>query len=349
MKSKVTIREVAAAAGVSIGTASRALNRTGRVSAEAVATVSRVARELGYQPNAVAQSLRTRSTGVAGLLVSDISNPLYASIANAVEERLVASGLTLLVASTHGQAGREKSLIDLFRRRRIDGLVLAACELEQPGMLDRLAAEFPVVALDRDVGAQGACVHVGHRDGAFQATRYLLNLGHRRIALLTPGERLRPGRERIAGFTDAYTAIGEHPDKRLIRAEQSSMEYSFSEALSLLSMKDGPTAFLCLGTRILSGVLQAVRHAGRSIPDDLSIISVGDTDLTRLFSPPITSLTWDLNAMGTACAEVLLRRIASPEAAGAERIIISTQIILRDSCGPAPVASTPPPASPSPK
>ena len=178
-------------------------------------------------------------------------------------------------------------------------------------------------------------MHVDHYHGALQATRYLLNLGHTRIALVTPGSVLRPGRERIAGFKDAYAERGLQPAPRLIRAERSAMEFAFSEALSLLGGKEPPTAFLCLGTRILAGVLQALRHSGRTVPDDVSVISIGDTDLSQLFSPAITSLTWDLPAVGTATAELLLRRLdASAQEPEPERILMTTQLVMRESCGP---------------
>lgn len=335
MKQRITIREVAEAAGVSLGTASRALNRAGRVSEEAIAAVTKAARRLGYEPDAVAQSMRTKSTGAIGLLVSDFSNPLYARILMAVESRLQAAGYALLLANTHNDGKRERSLIDLFRRRRVDGLILAPCESESPAMLQQLGEQLPLVALDRDFDDGGTGVHVDHYHGALQATRHLLNLGHTRIALLTPGSVLRPGRERIAGFTDAYLERGLSPDPRLIRAEKSAMEFAFSEALALLSSNQPPTAFLCLGTRILSGVLQALRHGGRSVPDDVSVISIGDTDLSQLFSPTITSLNWDLEAVGTAAAQLLLKRLDSEAVVEPERIVITTQMVLRESCGPA--------------
>jgi len=345
-KTRPTIRHVAAAAGVSIGTASRALNRSGRVSQEAIAAVDKAARKLGYEPDAVAQSMRTRSTGVVGLLVSDLSNPLYARIIMAVESRLQRDGYALLLANTHNDAQHERAMIELFRRRRVDGIVLAPCASEDPQMLDRLhGAHFPVVALDRDLGDACSGVHVDHYTGALQATRYLLNLGHTRIALLTPASALRPGRERIAGFRDAFSERGLTPEPKLIRAEKSSMDFAFSESLALLSSPQAPTAFVCLGTRILSGVLQGLRHAGRSVAEDVSVISIGDTDLAQLSTPAITALTWDLEAVGTALAELMLKRLR-PDANGAEpepeRILITTQLVLRESCGPmrAPVKTT---------
>lgn len=341
MKAKVTIREVAKEAGVAIGTASRALNRRGRVSAGAIAAVTRAARELGYEPDAVAQSMRTRSTGVVGLLVSDLANPLYAPIIKGVEARLLASGYALLLATTLNDAQRERTLVDLFRRRRVDGLILGPCDTDSAEYLDKLAGDLPVVVLDREFGGTKAGVHVDHYSGALQAARYLLNLGHTRITLLTPGNVLRPGRERIAGFKDAFAERGLQPDSKLIRSERSANDFAFSEALALLGATNPPTAFMCLGTRILSGVLQALRHSGRAVPDDVSVISIGDTDLSKLFSPAITSLTWDLGAVGTATAELLLRRLDRTRTVEQERIVLTTQLVLRESCGPVPKAVTP--------
>ncbi len=332
MKSRPTIKDVALAAGVSLGTASRALNRAGRVSEEAIAAVTKAARKLGYEPDAVAQSMRTRSTGVVGLLVSDFANPLYARIITAVEAALQTAGYTLLLANTHNDSKREKNLIDTFKRRRVDGLILGPCEREAPELLRQLQSELPVIALDRDFEASGSGVHVDHFHGALQATRYLLNLGHTRIALLTPGSVLRPGRDRIAGFQDAFRERGLKADPKLIRAERSAMDYAFSEALALLSSAEPPTAFMCLGTRIMSGVLQALRHSGRSVPDDASVISIGDTDLSQLFTPAITSLTWDFEAVGAALAQLLLKRLDGEKAVEPERLVLTTQLVLRESC-----------------
>ncbi|WPB56074.1 substrate-binding domain-containing protein [Xylophilus sp. GOD-11R] len=334
MKARPTIRDVAHAAGVSLGTASRALNRSGRVSEDAVAKVSKAARQLGYEPDAIAQSMRTRSTGVIGVLVSDFANPLYARILTSIETELQRAGYTLLLASTHNDSKREKALIDLFRRRRIDGLVLGPCESESPEFIERLSAELPLVALDRDFSPASTGIQVDHYHGALQATRHLLNLGHQRIALMTPGRELRPGRERIAGFTDAYRERGLQPDPKLIRAEKSAMEFAFSEALALLSGPLAPTAFVCLGTRILAGVLQSLRHSGRSVPEDASVISVGDADLAQLFNPAITALAWDLEAMGRVIVQLMLKRLDSKATPEPERIVITTQLILRDSCAP---------------
>nr|MBF0685939.1 substrate-binding domain-containing protein [Pseudomonas sp.] len=275
------------------------------------------------------------------------ANPLYARIITSAEAAFQAAGYSLLVASTHNERKREASLIELFRGRRVDGLVLGPCEKESPELLERLSRELPVVALDRDFGPNSAGVQVDHYTGALQATQYVLNLGHTRVALLTPASDLRTGKERIAGFKRAFSDRGLTPVADLIRAEQSAMEFAFSEAMSLLSCAERPTAFICLGTRILSGVLQAIRHTGYTVPNDVSVISIGDTDLSQLFSPTITSLSWDLEVVGTCAAQLILKQIdRKAESPANERIIIKTQLILRESCGPAmkslsPVAKRP--------
>lgn len=336
MKDRITIRDVARKAGVSLGTASRALNRTGRVSDAAIAAVEQAARELEYKPDPVARSLRTRSSGVIGLLVSDLANPLYARIITATEAALQAEGYSLLVASTHNERKREESLIDIFRGRRVDALILGPCEKESAELIEKLSREIPVVALDRDFGAASAGILVDHFSGALQATQYLLNLGHTRIALLTPGTDLRTGKERIAGFRKAFEDRNLEPEPAFIRAEHSAMQFAFAEAMSLLSYAERPTAFICLGTRILSGALQAIRHTGYSVPRDVSVISIGDTDLSQLFSPTITSLSWDLEVVGTCAAQLVLKQLdRQTEPAQNERIVIKTQLILRESCGPA--------------
>ncbi|QET01219.1 LacI family transcriptional regulator [Cupriavidus pauculus] len=351
---RVTIRDVARAAGVSLGTASRALNRSGPVSEAALQAVERAARELAYAPDPIAQSLRTGTSGVVGLLVSDLANPLYARIITAVEMRLQREGYAMVVGNTHNSNAREDMMVELFRRRRVDGLILGPCEVERPDHLRQLARDLPVVALDRDFGDEGAGVHVDHFGGARDATQYLLDLGHTRIALMTSDGALRPGRERINGYRHALAGRGVTVDDTLVRSSRSAMDFSFSDALALLSAPDRPTAFVCLGTRILSGVLQAMKQTGLRVPHDVSLICVGDGDLPQLYSPAITAVSWDLEAVGTAAAEVLMGAIggsgtaatateAADTAASAtidprarREIRLTTHVIVRESCAPPP-------------
>lgn len=329
-----TIKDVAAAAGVSIGTASRALNRRGRVSDATVIRVTNAAKKLGYQPDAIAQSLRLKSTMVVGMLVTDLSNPFFAGVIRAAERRLQQAGYALLVGNTDNDRTREQQLIDLFRRRRVDGLILGPCEAEDTDMMALLdAGDLPVIGYDRDFDEGLSGLHVAHRKAAYDATRHLLNLGHERIALLSSSVRLSPGRERIAGYRQALEEHGLPFREDLIRAHQSSMEFVTSEAYSLMSIRPAPTAFLSLGTRMLAGTLEGLRDNGWRVPEDVSVLTVGDTDLARLYAPPISTVTWDLTSVGENLAELMLRRLDPETGSDPRRIVIPTRLIDRGSCG----------------
>jgi LacI family transcriptional regulator len=335
--SRTTIRDVARTAGVSVGSVSRALNGGKNVSAKVARDVAAAAEKLGYQPDFLARSLRTRSTGMVGCLVSDVANPLYASIVQAAEARLREAGLLLIVANTANDPARERAMIAAFRSRRLDGLLVApGSDANDRGWRDMAAGGVPVVILDRDV-PQGESVSlpgvlVDHREGARTATRYLIGLGHRRIALLTPGARMRPGRERIAGFKAAFAEADIDPAGAQVCLQESSMDFAQGDALALLRADRRPTAIVALGTRILAGALRAARDLGLSVPRDLSVLAVGDTDLAAVHSPAITALRWSLEDVGRAAAEMLLQRLKGTSGEGQSRALLPVDLVLRESC-----------------
>ncbi|SKA22159.1 transcriptional regulator, LacI family [Enhydrobacter aerosaccus] len=338
---RATIRDVAEAAGVSLGSASRALNGGRNVSARVAQDVAQAAKRLGYQPDFLARSLRTRSSGMVGCLVSDIANPLYAEIVQAAEGRLREAGCLLVVASTGNDPKREQDAVAEFRGRRLDGFLVAPGSDANAKTWRTLAdSGTPVIILDRDPPAGGdglfPSVLVDHRGGAMAATRYLLGLGHRRIALLTPGARMRPGRERIAGFRQAFADAEASPTGAIVCPQESSMDFAYSAALAVLEASSRPTAVIALGTRILAGVLRAARTLKLSVPDDLSIVSVGDTDIAAVHTPAITALRWSLEEVGRAAAEMLLQRLKGDGTAAPARALLPVDLVLRESCASPP-------------
>jgi len=337
---RITIRDVARAAGVSLGSASRALNGGKHVSARIARDVAAAADQLGYQPDFLARSLRTRSSGMIGCLVSDVANPLYASIVQAAEARLRDAGYLLVVANTANEPARERAAAAEFRGRRLDGVLVApGSDANDKTWRGLAAGGAPVVILDRDAPqedgeASWPAVLVDHRGGARTATRYLIGLGHRRIALLTPGTRMRPGRERITGFREAFADAGLDPAGALVCAQESSMDFAHGDALAVLDTPDRPTALIALGTRILAGALRAARDLRLAIPDDLSVLSVGDTDLAAVHAPAITALRWSLEDVGRAAAELLLQRLRGGNIGGPARALLPVDLVLRESCAP---------------
>lgn len=346
--SVVTIRDVAQAAGVSLSSVSRALNGGKNVSARIARDVAAAADRLGYQPDFTARSLRTRSTGMVGCLVSDVSNPLNASIVRAAEARLREAGYLLVVASTANDPARERAAAGEFRSRRLDGMLVAPGSDANARTWRELATSgTPVVILDRDPLDQddgscwGSCwpaVLVDHRAGAKAATRYLIGLGHRRIALLTADAGMWPSRERIAGFREVFADAGIDPAGALLCIQASPMDFAQGDTLALLQRNPTsggrPTAIIALGTRILAGVLRAARDVGLAVPHDLSVLSVGDTDLAAVHTPAITALRWSLEDVGRAAAELLLQRLRGDVGQAQSRALLPVDLVLRESCAP---------------
>jgi LacI family transcriptional regulator len=319
---------------------SRALNGGKHVSARIARDVAAAADRLGYQPDFMARSLRTRSTGMVGCLVSDISNPLNASIVQAAEARLREAGYLLVVASTANDPARERAAAGEFRGRRLDGMLVApGGDTNARTWRELAAAGTPVIILDRDPVEEDSdnrwpAVLVDHRAGAKAATRYLIGLGHQRIALLTADARMRPSRERIAGFREVFAEVGFDPAGAQLCIQASPMDFAHGDALALLHSDGRPTAIIALGTRILAGVLRAARDLGLSVPGGLSVMSVGDTDLAAVHSPAITSLRWRLEDVGRAAAELLLQRLRGDASNAQYRALLPVDLVLRDSCAP---------------
>lgn len=337
-RSGVTIRDVARVAGVSLSSVSRALNGGKNVSARVARDVAAAASTLGYQPDFLARSLRTRSSGMVGCLVPDVSNPLNAPIVRAAEARLRDAGYLLIIVNTANDPVRERAAAAQLRGRRLDGMLVAPAG-ESNGQMwrDLVAAGTPVVILDRDPledDVRSPAVLVDHRAGAMAATRYLVALGHRRIALLTADADMRPSRERIAGFRAVFAEAGIDVAGATLCIQASPLDFAQGGMLALLREAPRPTALIALGTRILAGALRTARDLGLSVPRDLSVLSVGDTDLAVVHMPPITALRWSLEDVGRAAADLLLQRLHGAGGQAQSRALLPVELVLRESCAP---------------
>lgn len=335
MTRRPTIRDVAKAAGTSVGSVSRVLNGGPYASSELHNKVMRAVAKLGYEPDVVAQSMRLKSTKTIACLLADIANPLYAEIVNAAEERLQKEGYVFVLSTTRNDEERELAMISMVRRRRMDGMIVMASDETRKDVNTALAeSAVPVVLIDREVPAKYDAVYVDHRGGAIDATRYLIGLGHKRIALLLPSEHVRPGRERAAGYRQALTEAGIAVDPDLIRPQKTSVHFAYADIEKLLQAPHPPTAIIVLGTRMLAGVMKTVSTRNLRIPEDLSLISIGDTDLTRFASPPITVVRWDLAELGRAAADLLIEQLNGVKRERPQHISLPTEFIIRGSCAP---------------
>ena len=337
---KPTVSDVARHAGVSAGSVSRVLTGKNWVSDDLRKQVLEAARALNYIPNSVAQSLKTQRTMTIGAIVSDMANPLHGRFQAAVQECLEPEGYFLIVANDKSQAERDVALLELFGRGRVDGVIAGIADELHPRTLQALQSlRLPVVFHDRDLLGIGDAVGPDHRMGAHEATRHLIGLGHRRIALMTPSASIRPGRERLAGYREALQEAGIAHDPALEAIlDASGGDMAFSAAKRMLGHTQGqrPTAVICLGTQMLAGLMSAVGTLNLSVPRELSLIGIGDTELVRLSTPAITAVRWDIAQCGRWAAQMMLERLREE---GSERppyrmLEVPTEMVLRHSCAP---------------
>lgn len=328
--SRPTVRDVARQAGVSLGTVSRVLNGVPEVSPDIQKRVKTAIRELGFVPHGVAQSLRSRSSRAVACIIPNIGLPLFSQHVAGAENVLQRMGYSIVLMNTHDDAQRERDAFSLVEQRRLDGVITSITSEANLQFLQRSRETgFPVVLLERDV--QGIdSVLADHRAGARKATEYLLALGHRRISLITVTTENWPGRERKAGMSEAYTERGLAPPLDLMFFSGTTIEYGQRVGHHVLTQENRPTAFI-VGANQIIGVIRAIRLVGLRIPQDVSLICLGETEFSDVFQPPVTTVRWDLSGLGRMAAEILVSRLSDGRAS-AQRVILPVELVLRESC-----------------
>lgn len=327
-KEGVDIRDVAALAGVSVGSASRVINGVANVSDGTRQKVERAIAALDYRPNHAAQSLRSRSSKTIGCLFTDVTNPLYARLFQALEERLRADGYMLLLANGLNDSEREVETLLMFGRRGMDGVIAAPGNERAPRVIATLnALAMPVVLLDRDMSADGCdALLFDHARGMKAAMAHLFQLGHRRVALALWRATSRPVRRRIEGYRAAYRAAGLTPPEDMLVQAASATGSVYADVQALLQRTDRPTAILAQGTYTLGSTLQAIADNGLRIPQDISVITIGDTDAARNHRPPISLLNVDSQRVAELVAGMLRSRMEAPaQAARSEKVPLTFQ------------------------
>lgn len=290
------------------------------------------AKELGYERNLLAQGLRSGSSMSVGFVVRDIGNPIMAQVVLGAERALRAAGYALSITNSEGDPDRDAEYVRYFRQRAVDGLLLSLSGETHASTLAELSTlTVPFVSVDRDLPSElgGSAVYCDHAKGVESAARYLVSLGHRRIALLAGPASLRPGRESARGLNEFCASV---PGVEcVIEHGPPSIEFGELAASRILTSAERPTAIIAGGYYILLGVAGAVRAFGLNIPRDISVITFDDLDSLAFFDPPIAALSREPLAMGRRAAELLLARLDGETPAPT---IIAPVFRPRASCAP---------------
>lgn len=331
----VDLRQVAKRSGVSVSTASRALSGSSRVSDKTVAKVRAAAAALGYRPNASARALRTARSQFVGLVVTNLFNASFQTIAEVVQHEFARRGYQLVLSMTAGDPVQERSSLRMLADHSAAGVIVVGSDNEAADELRELA--MPTVHLARRPRCPaGDCVLGDEIVGGRTATEHLLQLGHRRIAIIAGPPDVQSGRERMQGYWLAMQGAGLPVREELTMAVALSPEAGAQavEKLLALPVRRRPTALLMANHEASYGALPAIREQRATVPADLSVICYEDSQLARWWHPAVTVIDNNARQMGKLAARLLLERLdpADGERDCIREFRVGTRLIERGSC-----------------
>lgn len=332
---KETLITIAERTGFSISTVSRVLNGKAqkyRIAAKTVEKITDEARKCDYRPNLTAQSLRTRRTNTIGLVVPSIDNPFFANIANVIIHEARLYRYTVILIDSMENERDEREGINSLTSRNIDGIIVVPCG-EDSRMLETAAIQTPIVLIDRYFpGTTLPYVSTDNFLGSYNATRMLLEMGHRRISCIQGPPASITTIERVRGYRQALQSFGVEESAR-VSGTDFSIQNGYVEAKLAFAHSEPPTAIFALSNTILLGTIKAAQEAGLKIPEDLSIISFDNYTYLDFLSPAITRVNQPIEEMGILAVKILLQILEKQEI-GHPQILLPPSLIVRDSVRP---------------
>lgn len=329
-----TVRDVAQRAGVSPATVSRVVSNRGYVSSRTRAQVLRAVDDLEYVPNAMARGLKTQRSGLIALLIPEIVNSFYTTIARGVEDVANANTLHVIVGNTDENAGKEKAYVELMVANHVDGVIVAPASKSARQLTPLLTKKVPTVLIDRTVDGFPADVVRGDNvEGALTLTRHLLALDHRRIAFVNGDLETSVARQREAGFRHALGDAGIGIDNRLISAGTWFIEDAEVRVAHILDGEPRFTAIFAANNFMAIGALRALRARGRRVPEDMALVCIDDIEVAAEIDPFLTVMAQPAYTMGTLAMQLLLERIGGAYHGPTRDIVLTPRLLIRRSCG----------------
>ncbi|MET9329433.1 LacI family DNA-binding transcriptional regulator [Tsukamurella sp. NPDC003166] len=331
-----TMADVAAAAGVSISTVSHVINETRRVDPRTRDAVLEAIATTGYRRNALAAALATSRSGVLALSISAWQNPYFAPVVRAIESRAGELGYALMMGDSHDDPAIESSLVGSLLDRRADGLILApapAPRAERTTIPMIRSAGTPLVLIDRLSSAPVDQLASEGSEPVARLTSHLIELGHERIGAITGRRGIQSSVERSEAFTTAMATAGLRSAPRHMRCGDSSVDEAYTQTLAMYRGRGPrPTALVVLNNAMTVGVMRALQELELRVPQDVALVCYDDFEWSDLFTPGLTAVAQDVEAMGRRAVDLLVERIDGFD--GPRRVErLPTTFHHRDSCG----------------
>jgi LacI family transcriptional regulator len=332
-----TINDVARRAGVSTMTVSRVINNSGYVSLQTRERVERAIAELGYVPNALAASLHFKQSKTIALVLTDITNPFFTTVARGVEDIASEQGYSVMFCNTDESQTEETRYVNVLLQNQIGGVLLVPASGAEISVSLLQERGTPVVVLDRRLSK--VCVDTVRCDsehGAYELIKHLLELGHHNIAVLCGPQTVSTTIERVAGSYRALADGGLDASAAQVYYDQFTQESGYRMAQQALATRPRPTALFATNNFIAIGAFKALREVGLRVPADISVVAFDDLPLALVIDPFLTVASQPAYEMGQKAAELLLARLADKRPSEPQEIVLPTQMIIRRSSGPVP-------------
>lgn len=330
-----TIRDVAQRAGVSTMTVSRVINNAGYVSPETRTRVQAAIAELGYVPNSLARSLRSKRTKTLALVLTDITNPFFTTLARGVEDVASDHGFNVIFCNTDESEREQEEYLTVLVQKQVDGVLLVPARSAPEPIAFLQQQGIAVVVLDRRVPGVAVDVIRGESEcAAVHLTQLLLDLGHRRIAMLSGPVDVSTAQDRVAGYRRAYAAAGQNPPADLTFTDAYTVAGGRRMAGRALAVPARPTALFAANNFIAIGAFHVLREQGLQVPEDISLVAFDDLPPTIMLEPFLTVATQPADEMGRRATELLLARLQAKEPPSPQEIVLPTPVIRRRSTAP---------------
>ncbi len=335
MSSSVSIKDVAARAGVSVGTVSNVLNRPERVAEDTRTRVQLAIIALGFVRNEPARQLRAGRSRSIGLLVLDAANPFFADVSRGAEEAAARAGLAVILCNSGQDAAKESAYLNLMAEQRVQGLLLTPVDADPVRLSKLVERGMPVVLLDRRADGGGMCsVSVDDVSGGELAVSHLLEMGHERVAFIGGPTSIAQVKDRLQGARNALSRAGRDPDS-LVSIATTSMTVGAGreagERLGGLPVKRRPTAAFCSNDLLALGLLQEMIRQGLDVPNDVAIVGYDDIEFAAAAAVPLTSVRQPRHLLGKTAADLLLEETQDPENHIHRQIEFEPDLVVRAS------------------
>jgi LacI family transcriptional regulator len=330
-----TIADVAKKAGVSVSTAARVLSGRGYAAVETRRLVLEAAKDLGYVPNQIARSLRTRQTQMVGLLIGDVENFFYSVLAKNVESVAKGAGYHVVLCNSDDDPEIEREYLKLLDAMRVDALIVTPTSRNRRDLARLHDKGMVIVQVDRRVdGLVADAILVDNESGAEHAVSHLIEAGHRRIGILTGDLAVPTAQHRLAGYERALKDAGIPVRQELVKTGSFHREHAIEDATDLIRAVPAPTAVFAANNILAEATLIALGQDGLRVPRGVSVVAFDDVQWMSMVEPAVTAVRQPVADMARSAAELVLRRLREGREGPPSTIVFRTQLVERASVGP---------------